>query len=297
MSRHLIHLPDTSTCRKTLIAVLQSARPAHIVKSALMVLWGEFAAGSIARASFRSTLAVIAGAALWGGLYGLNDLFDAHLDKQSRHKRFRPLPRGSLSKINLQRAVAAELLAGFLCCCFLSAPASLFALIAVANHLTYNLAPFRLKDRAFFDILSAGVISQSCKLGIGIYSSPSHHAPHIADAVAFAVVWKCGFYLLYRVASEPPAGFRRLGTPGLLGTKHSLFMAVALIAASLLILVYFLHLRGTSSVSILSAAIIVAGSACAAIYFAYNRKVQASPLGYLVFGAREPSAENTALPR
>ena len=142
----------------TFVPLVQSLRPKQMIKN-LLVLAAPAAAGVLpeARSLWRTALAFIVFCLLSGGIYLVNDLRDAPLDRKHPTKRHRPIAAGELSPRIATLAAGGLLVGGLVLAALVNADLALLGALFVANSLIYSLW---LKRVAVLDIvlISAGFV-------------------------------------------------------------------------------------------------------------------------------------------
>ena len=125
----------------------------------LLVLAAPAAAGVLpeARSLWRTALAFIVFCLLSGGIYLVNDLRDAPLDRKHPTKRHRPIAASELSPRIATLAAGGLLVGGLVLAALVNADLALLGALFVANSLIYSLW---LKRVAVLDIvlISAGFV-------------------------------------------------------------------------------------------------------------------------------------------
>ena len=142
----------------TFVPLVQSLRPKQMIKN-LLVLAAPAAAGVLpeARSLWRTALAFIVFCLLSGGIYLVNDLRDAPLDRKHPTKRHRPIAAGELSPRIATLAAGGLLVGGLVLAALVNTDLALLGALFVANSLIYSLW---LKRVAVLDIvlISAGFV-------------------------------------------------------------------------------------------------------------------------------------------
>jgi 4-hydroxybenzoate polyprenyltransferase len=189
---------------RLLQALILLIRPPQLSKSFLGIVVAQFCAlGNQLPMLFDVGLTSIGTMLIWGGLYGINDLTDSELDRLSPYKRYRPVALGSVSPKTALFFSCLAILAGVGMLLWMGGLVPLLlsgSMILV--QLAYTLEPVRLKRRIFFDLVAAGVLSQSLRYLIGYFSVAHQHTGarrFVLVPLWAAVCWKIAAYLLYRL--------------------------------------------------------------------------------------------------
>src|SRR5262249_9580096 len=129
-----------------------ASRPVQLIKTIAAVGWGQYCANGNHVVLDGTTLPVLAGMVLlWAGLYSINDLADAGLDRTTVHKRFRPLAAGRLQAPELISVCGVEIVLALVLLAAAGRIALWCAAIQILNQLVYSLEPLRLKRRFLLD--------------------------------------------------------------------------------------------------------------------------------------------------
>jgi len=232
------------------VAYFLTARPIQLLKTIVAVGWGQYCANANHLVFTSGSLCALSGmVVLWAGLYGLNDIADELADKDTAHKRFRPLARGELRSRQLLTVSALQLSAGLL----LLARAGVFGVIIgvglICNQWSYSFKPLRLKRRFLLDVTSAAVVSHGARFAVGLASGPVRRGVWLAGAAL--ILWKVAAYLTYRLEDVPRAEVTHVGTAARLGARQtSVVSAAAIIGSYVCFIAYAYYTRLPGNVSL-----------------------------------------------
>lgn len=139
---------------------------------------------------------ILIGPVFYGGLYILNDLSDIKVDQLDPEKRNKTFPSGMVSP-QAGLIVAIILITTMLIFSFKNFFFFLCILAMILNQLLYSFPPFRLKNHAFFDVLSTAVISSSLKFLAGWFFFTTSLSLPLLPLIAISSV-QTGSYLMYK---------------------------------------------------------------------------------------------------
>ncbi|MBI2529828.1 MAG: UbiA prenyltransferase family protein [Candidatus Diapherotrites archaeon] len=144
---------------------------------------------------------IAAGPLLWGGLYTLNDYYDWKKDLLHKVKKTRAIPSG---RISANAALLFSLLLIFLAIFIGGMSGALFFVcIAVMffNQILYTSKPFRLKERAVFDLISGSLINPIFRFYAGwVLFASAFNAP--IEVLLFVVGFQFAGFTLYRLSNK-----------------------------------------------------------------------------------------------
>ncbi len=144
---------------------------------------------------------IAAGPLLWGGLYALNDYYDWKKDLLHKVKKTRAIPSG---RISAKAALLFSLLLIFLAIFIGGLSGALFfACIAAMffNQILYTSKPFRLKERAVFDLISGSLINPTFRFYAGwVLFAYAFNAPLLV--LLFVVGFQFAGFTLYRLSNK-----------------------------------------------------------------------------------------------
>jgi decaprenyl-phosphate phosphoribosyltransferase len=189
------------------------ARPDHWFKNIFMVPGVVFALfDSPALASLHMAgdlfLGLLSTCLVTSSNYTINELLDAPMDAVHPVKRSRPVPAGLIKPawacLQWLLLGGAGLLIGYRINPFFFA--SLTTLLIMG--LLYNVAPVRLKDRPYLDVLSESV-NNPLRLLLGWATINAVHPPTLSLILAY---WMIGAFFM---AVKRFAEYRRIGDPQL----------------------------------------------------------------------------------
>ncbi len=144
---------------------------------------------------------IAAGPLLWGGLYALNDYYDWKKDLLHKVKKSRAVPSG---RISAKAAHLFSLLLIFLALLIGALSGALFFIcIAVMffNQILYTSKPFRLKERAVFDLISGSLINPIFRFYAGwVLFASAFNAPLLV--LLFVVGFQFAGFTLYRLSNK-----------------------------------------------------------------------------------------------
>ncbi len=143
----------------------------------------------------------IAVAALWSGLYTLNDYTDWEADLKHKVKKFRPIPSGKVLPRHALIFAIFLILFSFLIAFSLNFYFLICLTAMLVNQIFYTLKPFNLKKKAPFDLISGSLINPFFRFYAGwTLFVPNFSAPLLA--VLFVLGVQFGGYALYRLSSK-----------------------------------------------------------------------------------------------
>ena len=197
--------------RHRLLPYLRIARPDHWFKNIFMVPGVVFALFDTPElASLHNVTAffmgLLATCLITSSNYTINELLDAPMDAIHPVKRYRPVPSGQIKArwAYLQWALLGfvGLLIGFrINALFFVSLASLLIM-----GLLYNVAPIRLKDRPYLDVLSESV-NNPLRLLLGWATVNAVHLPTLSLVLAY---WMIGAFFM---AVKRFAEYRHINDP------------------------------------------------------------------------------------
>ncbi|MBI4043649.1 MAG: UbiA family prenyltransferase [Candidatus Diapherotrites archaeon] len=192
------------------IHVIKLLRPAEWTKTllnmvigsigALYVLYGMEWSQHVDLGLFAYAFIAI-GPLLWGGLYALNDWTDWKKDKLHPVKKNRAIPSGKVHPNFAVILVKVVLILAFLIGLHVSLLFFVCMIAMLLNQLMYTLKPFRLKERAFLDLVSGSMINPFFRFYAGwVLFLPAFNAP--LWLILMVVGGQFGGYVIYRLAGK-----------------------------------------------------------------------------------------------
>ena len=138
--------------------------------------------------------------------YIINEILDAPFDRTHPTKRFRPVPAGRVSVPILWVIMAALIVIAFsLSALWFNAGYIISLALLLLSGLLYNVEPFRLKDRAYLDVVAES-FNNPIRLWLGWFALlPSTVFPPLSIVLAW---WFFGALLM---AGKRYAEFRFIG--------------------------------------------------------------------------------------
>jgi decaprenyl-phosphate phosphoribosyltransferase len=197
-----------------MIEYLKVLRPDHWLKN-VFILFGHLVAIALLPAEVpqsalelasRIVLSLVPACLIASANYIINEILDAPFDRMHPTKRLRPVPAGTVSVPILWAIMAAITMAGFaLAACWFNAGYVISLGLLLLSGLVYNVEPFRLKDRAYIDVIAES-FNNPIRLWLGWYALlPSNSFPPLSIILAW---WFFGALLM---AGKRYAEFRFIG--------------------------------------------------------------------------------------
>lgn len=215
----------TAGSRRTLVDAIRGyvaiGRPDHWCKNAFMVL-------GVLLAYFYHTDLIgwaSAGRIFWAVLvtcliassnYVLNEILDAHTDREHPVKRHRPIPSGM---IWVPLAYAEWLILGLVGLAMATAvnwPFFCSALFLLVMGLIYNVRPVRSKDLPYIDVLSES-INNPIRLMLGWFAVTAAEIPPVSLLIAY---WMIGAFFM---ATKRFSEYRSIGDPAVAAAYRKSF--------------------------------------------------------------------------
>ncbi|HLD72149.1 MAG TPA: UbiA family prenyltransferase [Candidatus Nanoarchaeia archaeon] len=177
--------------------LLRLLRPYWWGKTFFFFTFGAVAAlGTVPDLSQLIVGLILIGPIFYGGLYILNDLSDIKVDKLDPEKKNKTFPSGMVSP-QTGLAITIILISSALIFSFNNFFFFLCLIAMLINQLLYSFPPFRLKNRAFFDVLSTAVLSSSLKFLAGWFFFTESSSITILPLIGISLV-QTGSYLMYK---------------------------------------------------------------------------------------------------
>ncbi|MFZ0709391.1 MAG: UbiA family prenyltransferase [Terrimicrobiaceae bacterium] len=197
-----------------MIEYLKVLRPDHWLKN-VFILFGHLVAIALLPAEVpqgtlelvsRIVLSLIPACLIASANYIINEILDAPFDRMHPTKRLRPVPSGTVKISVLWAMMAAITVAGFALAAYWFNAAYVVSLaLLLASGVLYNVEPFRLKDRAYVDVIAES-FNNPIRLWLGWYALlPANSFPPLSIVLAW---WFFGALLM---AGKRYAEFRFIG--------------------------------------------------------------------------------------
>jgi decaprenyl-phosphate phosphoribosyltransferase len=197
-----------------MIEYLKVLRPDHWLKN-VFILFGHLVAIALLPAEVpqnrlelvsRIVLSLIPACLIASANYIINEILDAPFDRMHPTKRLRPVPSGTVKISILWAMMAAVTVAGFALAAYWFNTGYVISLaLLLLSGLLYNVEPFRLKDRAYVDVIAES-FNNPIRLWLGWYALlPANSFPPLSIVLAW---WFFGALLM---AGKRYAEFRFIG--------------------------------------------------------------------------------------
>jgi decaprenyl-phosphate phosphoribosyltransferase len=197
-----------------MIEYLKVLRPDHWLKN-VFIFFGHLVAIALLPAEVpqntlelvsRIVLSLIPACLIASANYIINEILDAPFDRMHPTKRLRPVPSGTVKISILWAMMAAITVAGFALAAFWFNRGYFISLaLLLLSGLLYNVEPFRLKDRAYVDVIAES-FNNPIRLWLGWYALlPANSFPPLSIVLAW---WFFGALLM---AGKRYAEFRFIG--------------------------------------------------------------------------------------
>ena len=197
-----------------MIEYLKVLRPDHWLKN-VFILFGHLVAIALLPAEVpqstlelvsRIVLSLIPACLIASANYIINEILDAPFDRMHPTKRLRPVPSGTVKISILWAMMAGITVAGFALAAYWFNAGYVISLgLLLLSGLLYNVEPFRLKDRAYVDVIAES-FNNPIRLWLGWYALlPANSFPPLSIVLAW---WFFGALLM---AGKRYAEFRFIG--------------------------------------------------------------------------------------
>ena len=154
----------------------------------------------------RIVLSLVPACLIASANYIINEILDAPFDRMHPTKRWRPVPAGTVKTPALWLIMAGLVAAGFLLAAFWFNAGYIVSLaLLLLSGVLYNVEPFRLKDRAYLDVIAES-FNNPIRLWLGWFALlPANLFPPLSIVLAW---WFFGASLM---AGKRYAEFRFIG--------------------------------------------------------------------------------------
>jgi len=154
----------------------------------------------------RIVLSLVPACLIASANYIINEILDAPFDRMHPTKRWRPVPAGTVKTPALWLIMAGLVAAGFLLAAFWFNAGYIVSLaLLLLSGVLYNVEPFRLKDRAYLDVIAES-FNNPIRLWLGWFALlPANLFPPLSIVLAW---WFFGALLM---AGKRYAEFRFIG--------------------------------------------------------------------------------------